>query len=159
MNPDFIHAIYGGLLIGLSSIIILMTLGKITGISGIFWRSLSNLKHFKNSAQSWQVFFLVGLLIGPLFIHYVFHFPIPKPSDSGIGIALIGALLVGFGSNYGSGCTSGHGICGIGRLSKRSIVATMTFMLSGIIAVYLSQFILWRVFLEKYNFIIRRPTF
>ncbi len=139
MNPDYISASIGGLLIGLSCIIGLGVLGKILGISGIFWRSVSNIKQYKAAALSWQWYFLAGLIIGPLIVHYVFGFPIPVPRDSGYFMAMAAGLFVGFGSNLGSGCTSGHGICGIGRLSKRSIVSAFTFMSSGIITVYISN--------------------
>ena len=142
MNADFINASLGGLLIGFSSILMLGILGKLTGISGIFWQAVNSGPGSALSDRSWRWFFLIGLLLGPLLVHQLLGFPKPAASESGLIIAALAGLLVGFGTKLGSGCTSGHGICGIGRLSKRSIVATLSFMFAGVITVYVTKHLL-----------------
>lgn len=120
----------GGLLIGLSALVMMAGLGRITGISGTLFEALKN-----PGANLWRLAFLLGLIAGTALVHYVGGLPIPEPRNGGFLLAIVGGLLVGFGTRLGSGCTSGHGVCGIGRLSMRSIVATMVFMASGIATV------------------------
>ena len=126
----------GGLLIGVSTSLMLWGLGRITGISGIY-SSVLSLKQ----EDFWKYSFLLGLLVGSgimyhFYKHIFFTYQIP---GSTLRIILAG-LLVGFGTRLGNGCTSGHGVCGIPRMSKRSILATLTFMLVGIIIVSLEGF-------------------
>ena len=121
----------GGLLIGLSSIMLLLTLGRIAGISGILWGALSD------PDRSWRWQFVSGLVAGAFAIHALTGRPIPAPSDAPLFMAVIAGILVGIGTRVGSGCTSGHGVCGIGRRSVRSIVATCTFMATGVVTVAL----------------------
>ena len=121
----------GGLLIGVSSILLLLTLGRIAGISGIVWGALSD------PDRSWRLQFVSGLVAGALAIHALTGRPIPAPSDAPLFMAVIAGILVGIGTRVGSGCTSGHGVCGIGRRSVRSIVATCTFMATGVVTVAL----------------------
>ena len=121
----------GGLLIGLSSILLLLTLGRIAGISGIVWGALSD------PDRSWRWQFVSGLVAGAFAIHALTGRPIPAPSDAPLFVAVIAGILVGIGTRVGSGCTSGHGVCGIGRRSVRSIVATCTFMATGVVTVAL----------------------
>lgn len=121
----------GGLLIGLSSILLLLTLGRIAGISGIVWGALSD------PDRSWRWQFVSGLVAGAFAIHALTGRPIPAPSDAPLFMAVIAGILVGIGTRVGSGCTSGHGVCGIGRRSVRSIVATCTFMATGVVTVAL----------------------
>ena len=121
----------GGLLIGLSSIMLLLTLGRIAGISGILWGALSD------PDRSWRWQFVSGLVAGAFAIHALTVRPIPAPSNAPLFIAVVAGLLVGIGTRVGSGCTSGHGVCGIGRRSVRSIVATCTFMATGVVTVAL----------------------
>lgn len=121
----------GGLLLGVSSILLLLTLGRIAGISGIVWGALSD------PDRSWRLQFVSGLVAGAFAIHALTGRPIPAPSDAPLFMAVIAGILVGIGTRVGSGCTSGHGVCGIGRRSVRSIVATCTFMATGVVTVAL----------------------
>lgn len=121
----------GGLLIGASAVALLYFLGRIAGISGIVWGAVS-----AQPDNAWRWLFLVGLVAGPLLYHTVSGVPYPVPSQMEWWYAVAGGLLVGFGVKLGSGCTSGHGVCGIGRLSVRSLVATVTFMATGFATVY-----------------------
>lgn len=121
----------GGLLIGVSSILLLLTLGRVAGVSGIVWGALSD------PDRSWRLQFVSGLVAGAFAIHALTGRPIPAPSDAPLFMAVIAGILVGIGTRVGSGCTSGHGVCGIGRRSVRSIVATCTFMATGVVTVAL----------------------
>ena len=141
MNESFIYASLGGLLIGLASILLLALTGRIAGISGIFWQAIQHIKLAPNKEYSWRWLFILGLLIGPIIAYQLPGIEQPANSEAGPIMAAIAGLLVGFGSRLGSGCTSGHGICGIGRLSPLSMIATATFILSGVLTVYISQ--LW----------------
>ncbi|PSV20606.1 hypothetical protein C0W44_11385 [Photobacterium leiognathi subsp. mandapamensis] len=122
-----ISALIGGGLIGVSALILMIFNGRIAGISGIFARSL-----FQPTQNQWQLLFLVGLMLGPWL---AFGYHLPSSIDLTWWQVIIGGFLVGLGSQLGSGCTSGHGVCGIGRLSVRSIVATCIFMASALITV------------------------
>lgn len=122
-----ISALIGGGLIGVSALILMVFNGRIAGISGIFARSL-----FQPTQHRWQLLFLVGLMLGP-WLAVGYH--LPSSIDLTWWQVIIGGFLVGLGSQLGSGCTSGHGVCGIGRLSVRSIVATCIFMASALITV------------------------
>lgn len=136
MNSDIINALLGGSLIGLSAVFLMLTLGRISGISGITSGLLSlNL----NKTDLWRGAFLVGLLSGPL-VYLAVGGTLPEVvMDGGYGYLIAGGLLVGFGSALGSGCTSGHGVCGIARISPRSLVATGVFLTTAIITVFLSR--------------------
>lgn len=125
------NALYGGLLIGVAVSILLLVNGKIAGISGILGQALSiNIK-----ANSWRIAFLLGLVISPLV--YGLFYPLPPFKLSGNSLTIIAAgLLVGFGTRLGNGCTSGHGVCGVARLSVRSIIATITFIAFGMFTVF-----------------------
>ena len=128
-----IVSLLGGILIGLSASAMLLLEGKIAGISGI---CAGILKPEKDDT-SWKFWFVAGLIAGGVLLR-VF---LPKAYDFGIvrsypALAIAG-VLVGFGTRLGNGCTSGHGICGISRLSPRSIVATVTFIATGAIVVFL----------------------
>ena len=125
----------GGAIIGLSAFTLLYYIGKIAGVSGILNGSLSRI----STEQSWRAAFVVGLIASP-FIAIQFGAQLPDNIDTSWTVLIIGAFLVGFGTCLGNGCTSGHGICGIGRFSKRSIIATCTFMLFAAIAVYLVNY-------------------
>lgn len=125
-------ALLGGMLLGLSATILLLMNGRIAGISGIF----SGLLKPKKGETSWRVLFLVGMVVAG-FIISLFAVPYPEHGvDSSMLTMIAAGLLVGFGAKIGNGCTSGHGICGMGRFSKRSIVATITFMLVAVVTVY-----------------------
>lgn len=135
-NEIILNALYGGSLIGLSAVFLMLTLGRISGISGITSRLLSlNLKR----QDLWRGTFLIGLLLGPL-VYLALGGETPEiVIDKGFATLILGGLLVGFGASLGSGCTSGHGVCGIARISSRSFVATGVFLAMAIITVWLSR--------------------
>ncbi len=130
MMDDHLYQVVGGVLLGASATLSLLLLGKIAGISGIVWKSVSGPK----GDRLWRWLFLSGLVIGSFSLHTMTGRPMPEPS-SNVWLAIIGGLLVGFGVKVSNGCTSGHGLCGIGLLSKRSITATCTFMIAAIATV------------------------
>jgi uncharacterized membrane protein YedE/YeeE len=128
-NP--ISALLGGTLIGLASVLLMMLTGRIAGISGIFGECLL----LAASDKIWRFAFIAGLILAPVVSGLLGH-PLPTPDmpASWVTIAIAG-LLVGFGARLGGGCTSGHGVCGIARLSARSIAATVIFMASAVVVV------------------------
>ncbi len=129
-------SLVGGLLLGFATVILLLGIGRIAGISGIFSSLLK-----PKRVEMWQVLFIAGLVISPSL--YSLVKPLTNIEVSTSLPLLIGAgLLVGFGTRLGSGCTSGHGICGNARLSPRSMAATVTFMLFGILTVYIGRHVL-----------------
>ncbi|WP_105902083.1 YeeE/YedE family protein [Vibrio gangliei] len=130
------NALVGGILLGISASILLLFKGKIAGISGILSGALTR----NNSDRNWRIQFLIGLMLGgfitnglmqPSFSH------IPTQYSSTFVMMLFAGLMVGIGTKLGNGCTSGHGICGMGRFSFRSIVATLTFMLVAAVVVFI----------------------
>lgn len=125
-------ALLGGLLIGLASAMVVLLNGRIAGISGI----LGGLLRPTKGDLSWRIAFLLGLIVAPL----VFSVVAPLPDvqvDADMTALIVAGLLVGIGTRYGSGCTSGHGVCGLSRLSPRSLVATLAFMLAGFATVFI----------------------
>jgi uncharacterized protein len=111
--------------------------GRIAGISGI----IGGLMKPRRGDIGWRAAFLTGLLAAPL--AYAGFAPLPALRiDSGFGALIVAGLLVGFGTRYGSGCTSGHGVCGISRLSPRSLVATVAFMAAGFATVFVTRHLL-----------------
>ena len=125
-------AFSGGLLIGIAVILFFISTGRLAGVSGIVNNTLTN-------TQNWlsNFLFLVGLVLGPSIYVFILNKDIAFSMTSSLPLIIIGGVLVGFGTNIGSGCTSGHGICGISRFSVRSIVATITFMVIAMITVVL----------------------
>ncbi|MEO8810919.1 MAG: YeeE/YedE family protein [Rhodanobacter sp.] len=128
----YLPAILGGVLIGIAAVLLMATLGRVAGISGI----ASALVRPGISDRGWRAAFVAGLVTAPLLLFLL-------NGDSGIGRPQVGlpgmalaGLLVGFGSGIGSGCTSGHGVCGIARLSPRSLLATTVFMACGVATVF-----------------------
>ena len=135
--PDFPEAqplagLAGGFLIGLAAAILLLGIGRIAGVSGMFARATG----IEGGSPPWIVAmnFILGLVLGPL-LFSLFAGPVASTYPSSLPLLAVVGLLVGFGTRLGSGCTSGHGVCGMSRLSKRSLVATATFILAGIAAV------------------------
>lgn len=124
----------GGVLIGIASSIILLYLGRITGISGIF---ASSFLQISKKTESWKYFFLLGLVLGGLILKLFYPSLFDYQVTGSFLLVSLAGLLVGFGTRLGSGCTSGHGVCGLPRKSLRSLVATLTFMLTGVITVYI----------------------
>ena len=133
----FIVPLAGGLLIGCSAVALLLLLGRIAGISGILWSAVS-----AQPDNAWRWLFLAGLMLGAFLYHTISGAPFPSPSKLTLWHAAVAGLIVGFGTKLGSGCTSGHGVCGIRRLSPRSIVATLTFMATGIATVFVVRHVL-----------------
>ncbi|WP_109440757.1 YeeE/YedE family protein [Acinetobacter haemolyticus] len=127
---SILMALIGGVILGVAVVGYLYINGRIAGVSGLLSQLLQP-KVFLHSSALW---FLLGLLITP-FIYQLFNEPEIIIKSSPLGLIIAG-LLVGFGTRLGSGCTSGHGICGISQLSMRSIIATVTFMFAGMVTVY-----------------------
>jgi uncharacterized protein len=121
----------GGALLGLSGALLMLFSGKIAGISGIV---AGVIKPQKNESH-WRIMFLIGMLLSFLIVAPL-GFELPDVSGESILMVSLAGLLVGFGTRLGNGCTSGHGIIGMGRFSKRSIYATLTFMFVGIVTVF-----------------------
>lgn len=134
----------GGLSIGLAATLLLMLSGRIAGVCGIAFGVLTELTSGapRFSEISWRVLFIVGLVGGAALYHFISGAPMPKVDNVSIGVLISGGFIVGLGTKIGSGCTSGHGVCGLGRLSLRSLVATCTFMLFGVISVYIFRHLL-----------------
>lgn len=128
-----LSATLGGLLIGLSAAALLYFNGRIAGISGIVGRLLTP----EAGEVAWRAVFVLGLLVGGGALMWVYPEALPAGHPQSAALLASAGLLVGFGTSLGSGCTSGHGVCGNARLSKRSLVATLTFMVTGAITVYL----------------------
>ena len=135
-----ISATIGGLLIGLSATMLLLLHGRIAGISGI----VGGLLPPKSGDSAWRIVFVVGLIAGaglyPLLggdVSATNVNPYALDNASHLIVLVLGGLLVGFGTQVGSGCTSGHGVCGLGRLSPRSLVATLIFMATAAITVFI----------------------
>jgi len=130
-NITPVSAAIGGALIGLSAVLLMLFDGRIAGVSGI----LGGLLNPQSNDRGWRLAFILGLIAAPLSAMLTgYAVPTPQLPTSLVAIVVAG-LLVGFGTRLGSGCTSGHGICGIARLSPRSIAATGMFMLTAIIVV------------------------
>lgn len=130
-------ALMGGALIGLATALFALLNGRIAGISGI----LGGLLQPRPGDVSWRLTFLAGLLLAP-FVYQLFE-PLPDLRiDASAGTLLLAGLLVGVGTRYGSGCTSGHGVCGLSRRSPRSLTATLTFMGAGFVTVFVTRHLL-----------------
>jgi hypothetical protein len=135
---DPIAALLGGALIGLASALLMLFTGRIAGISGIFGGTLT----FVTGDKGWRFAFIGGLIVAPLVSGLAgYALPMPQMPDSWIVIVIAG-LLVGFGTRLGGGCTSGHGVCGIARLSRRSIVATVIFMATAMVVVFVARHVI-----------------
>ena len=133
-----LSAAIGGALIGLSAVLLMLLTGRIAGISGIF----GGLLNPDSSDRGWRIAFIAGLILAPLLAGWIgYGMPTPQLPASWTVIIAAG-LLVGFGSRLGGGCTSGHGICGVARLSVRSIAATAIFMLTAIATVAITRHVL-----------------
>ena len=122
----------GGALIGLAAASLLLFHGKIAGISGI----VGGITNPEKSDRAWRVAFVVGLLLGGLALGIVYPVALPSTFDGSLVYLAVAGLFVGVGTRMANGCTSGHGVCGIGRFSPRSVIATLTFMATGAATVY-----------------------
>lgn len=125
-------AFFGGLLIGISAVMFLWLTGRIAGISGIMHGVIGAAEDDK----LWRFSFLTGLVLGGLMFQWLSPDAFIPRQGYPIYLLIIGGFLVGFGARLGNGCTSGHAVCGIGNFSIRSIVATLTFMVTGVITVF-----------------------
>lgn len=133
-----LSALTGGILIGLSAVLLMGLNGRIAGISGIF----SGIALGLPGDRLWRVFFVAGLVAGPVLYGFFSSEQIPFSMTSSLPMIISGGLLVGFGTRMGSGCTSGHGVCGLSRLSARSMVAVGVFMGSGVVMVLLLKLLI-----------------
>jgi len=125
----------GGILIGLAATLMLWTNGRITGISGI----VGGIRIPSETGSAWRLAFVIGLLLGPILYIVAGGRSLDIVTQASPLLSIIAGLAVGFGTRLGSGCTSGHGICGMARFSKRSFLATAIFMVSAIITVYVTR--------------------
>ncbi|MBU4424597.1 MULTISPECIES: YeeE/YedE family protein [unclassified Acidovorax] len=125
-------ALAGGVVLGLAAAIFVLFNGRILGISGI----VGGLLRPRRGDIAWRVTFLLGMLAAP-WLYGLLAGPTQPRMDAGWGMVVLAGLLVGVGTRYGSGCTSGHGVCGLSRMSPRSLVATLAFMGAGFVTVFL----------------------
>ena len=130
-------ALAGGLLIGLAAALFLLLNGRVAGISGIVGGLLRPVR----GDIGWRVAFVTGLICAPLLYGLVAALPAPR-IDAGLGTLAVAGLLVGVGTRYGGGCTSGHGVCGLSRLSPRSLAATLAFMGAGFATVFVLRHVI-----------------
>jgi uncharacterized membrane protein YedE/YeeE len=142
MTLDTLHftpgmSLLGGLLIGTASALFILANGRIAGISGI----LGGLLRPTSGDVVWRLAFLLGLIVAPTVLAQ-FVAPVVPTIDAGPTTLIIAGLLVGIGTRYGGGCTSGHGVCGLSRLSPRSLIATLAFMGTGMAIVFAMRHLL-----------------
>lgn len=131
-NLTPLSGLLGGALIGLAAAMLMLLTGRIAGISGIFGGLLTP----STNDRGWPVAFIAGLIAAPLIASLVTGAALPSPAmPASMVLIVVAGLLVGFGSRMGGGCTSGHGVCGVARLSARSLIATAVFMIAAIATV------------------------
>jgi uncharacterized membrane protein YedE/YeeE len=130
-------ALLGGMLIGLAAALFALLNGRIAGISGVLGGLLKPVR----GDVGWRAAFVLGLVVAPL-VYALFKALPAVQIEAGYGALIIAGLLVGVGTRYGSGCTSGHGVCGLSRLSPRSLMATATFMAAGFATVFVLRHLL-----------------
>lgn len=133
MINDILMPLLGGIFIGLAAATLLLFKGRIAGICGIVF----SLIEAKEPNKHWRVAFVLSLIFGSYLAHLIFSTPIPAAPTESTQQIIIAGLILGAGSYLANGCTSGHGVCGIGRGSIRSLTATITFMFTGIVTVTL----------------------
>ena len=133
---EYGNALVGGLLIGLSAAILMVANGRVAGISGIAGRLLQGVQ------ASSGALFVLGLIAGPALYRLIFDAWPSVTVTASWPLLVVGGLLVGFGSRMGSGCTSGHGVCGLSRLSVRSLAATLCFIATGAITVFVMRHVI-----------------
>ncbi|MEM8751002.1 MAG: YeeE/YedE family protein [Pseudomonadota bacterium] len=131
---------FGGTMIGLSAVLMMFFNGRIAGISGIGSSILPPwTQKLEEGDLGWRLAFIAGLLLAPLLVPLATGEPVQETVSSNVMLMVIAGLITGFGSVYGGGCTSGHGVCGMSRLSTRSIVATATFMATAFVTVFIMR--------------------
>ena len=134
-------SLLGGALIGLSSVMVMLLFGRIAGIIGIASRALQAAA-VPSQDWYWRIAFIIGLLAAPVAVWLVTGDPVEQSVSGNLPAMAVAGLLVGFGSTLGSGCTSGHGVCGLARLSTRSLVAVLTFMAFGFATVFVLRHVI-----------------
>lgn len=132
-----VTALIGGGLIGLSALVLYLGLGRIAGISGILGGIFDS-----GPERSFRLTFLIGLIVGAAVLYYGFGQPAAVVSQASTPWLIAAGLLVGFGSRMGSGCTSGHGVCGLARGSVRSLTATMVFFVVALVTVFVLRHVM-----------------
>lgn len=137
MEPDWVGGLGGGALIGLASVLLLLLDGRIAGVSGV----LGGLLGGSPGERGWRLAFIVGLPLGAGLVAFVAG-GLPQVVQASYPVLVVAGLLVGVGTRIGSGCTSGHGICGLARRSPRSLAATLTFIAVGMLTVYVVRQVL-----------------
>ncbi|MEO1149670.1 MAG: YeeE/YedE family protein [Pseudomonadota bacterium] len=132
---DFVAALIGGAMIGVAAIMVMASHGRVMGVSGIVSNLLPPTADNWLSENAWRLTFLAGVLSAPL-LYILFQGQAPTVElEAGAPLLIVSGLIVGVGTVTGNGCTSGHGVCGLARLSTRSLVATITFMITAILTV------------------------
>ena len=134
---NWVNALIGGIIIGFSATLLLAFNGRIAGISGIVNGAIAF-----SLQEVWRWMFILGMLLGGILYEYALFFQPTPTSKFAPWAMIIGGFLVGFGTRMGSGCTSGHGVCGLGRLSLRSLVAVLTFLITAILTVFVVRHVL-----------------
>jgi len=134
-NFTHVSALIGGILIGLAAVGLMALNGRIAGIAGIVGATMGA----PGGELGWRLAFILGLFLGPWLVLAVRGVLPPIVLDAPLAAIVVGGLLVGFGSRLGNGCTSGHGVCGVARLSARSLVATLAFTASGMAMVFVMR--------------------
>ncbi len=142
MQIDWTHftpwaSLAGGVLLGLAASAFILINGRILGISGI----IGGLLRPRSGDAGWRIAFVLGMLAAPA-LYYMVAGPVLATVDAGWGLVIAAGLMVGVGTRYGSGCTSGHGVCGLSRLSPRSLMATLAFMGAGFAMVFVVRHLL-----------------
>lgn len=132
-------SLFGGALIGLAAVILFAATGRLAGISGIVSRLIPP---YTDHAWPVRLAFVAGLVVAPVILAGLFNIQTGAVISGNVPLMAVAGLLVGFGSAYGSGCTSGHGVCGLARLSARSLAATATFMLTAIATVFVVRHVI-----------------
>lgn len=140
LTHPFVQAVVGGILIGLASWLLLASLGRVAGITDITTGALAPTPGAPTAERVWRAAFLAGLIVMGACATALLH-P-PAIASHPLTLLIVAGLLVGFGTVLGSGCTSGHGVCGIGRRSKRSIVATLVFMGTGAATIFIVKLLI-----------------
>ena len=137
--PLYLQSLLGGALIGLAASILLLVNGRVAGVSGIAGNLVSGVLGRIDGEFLERAAFVVGLILGPFVFLFVFG-ALPAATITGsLPILIVGGLLVGFGTRLGGGCTSGHGVCGLARLSRRSLAAVVTFFAVAIVTVFVME--------------------
>jgi len=129
-------SLLGGALIGLSAVLLMWATGRIAGVSGIVARLFPP---YEDRELAGRLAFVGGLVLAPVLVRFAIGILPEQTIAAGTPVLIVGGLLTGFGSVWGSGCTSGHGVCGLSRLSTRSLVATVTFMAAGMATVFVMR--------------------